>query len=975
MSAEPTTDRNVALLLALAGRIDATDPGACNNLGVLYYSKGLHAEAVQAFLRALTIAPRMRVAARNLEVAAANTGACDGPIAALEQRLQANASDHDARRELARLFRLLSRSTDAAAQLDALLEAEPDDPIALREYGTLEQQGGDLRKAQRWFERSLAVDPDDTSTRLQLAEVHYHRGANEQALRELDTLIASDARLAEAHLLRSFVLGDMGYQDAATESSRVAYTLDPALAALHSDLSLDPRLASASGVSAGIVSAGIVSAGSASTGIVSAGSASAGIVSAGSVSAIRITRGLLDTPAMLGVISNDSLARHGLGLAFRQRGYFNEARREFERAAQHGEDPWLVQHALAELDLVQGQHTAARERYTLLLVERSDDPRLWNEHGVALHQAGDVAGAANSYRRALRADPRHALAYNNLGVALEDLGDRVPAREALQRATKIDPSLVRARLNLARWNLRYRDPLASLAVLRELVSFHPALADAWHEMGLALLGLHRIEDARQAVTTAIEHRPDHAEARYTLAHVLGTLGDRDGALRETQYALGLSPVRAEARLTVGIALHDECPESVGRLDLLSLVEASPLVGEEISADAVARLLPEHASSTAIPTTTVDRTLAQRLDDAEARLERGARDAAMRDASDVLALCTPEVRRRDARIEVRALLLIGDAFAAAGVHGEAYERYQQVRALTNAAGSATASAPGDDLARRAMLGEIRSACLLGRGANVIALVERFGSHETDNADVLALLAASHAALADSYGTRVARAAIDRLVKLDPRSAALFHFVGDAAESMGEAALAVMLYRRALTLDPTRPSARVAIARLLQRTGDHLAARLELVAALAMAPGFRDARLELARLHRTGERPHEAIRVLAAHLERDAADVDALVLLAESLRAAERPDDARRAVQRARRFEPDHSDALWMDGLLLADQGRVREARSRWGRLIAIAPGSQAASRARDAFAADSENLSTASFARTAVAATNSPVTPR
>ena len=936
MSAELTTDRNVALLLALAGRIDATDPGACNNLGVLYYSKGLHAEAVQAFLRALSIAPRMRVAARNLEVAAANTGACDGPIAALEQRLLANASDHDARRELARLFRLLSRPVDAAAHLDTLLEAEPDDPVALRDYGTLEQQGGDLRKAQRWFERSLAVDPDDTSARLQLAEVHYHRGANEQALRELDTLIASDARLAEAHLLRSFVLGDMGYHEAATESSRLANALDPALAALHSDLSLDPRLAPASGATAG------------------------------SVPAIPITRGLLDTPAMLGVISNDALARHGLGLAFRQRGYFNEARREFERAAQHGEDPWLVRHALAELDLVQGQHAAARERYESLLSERGDDPRLWNEHGVALHQAGDVAGAADSYRRALRADPRHALAYNNLGVALEDLGDRVPAREALQRATKLDPSLVRARLNLARWNLRYRDPLASLAVLRELVSFHPTLADAWYEMGLALLGLHRIEDARQAITTAIEHRPDHAEARYTLAQVLGTLGDRDGALRETQHALGLAPVRTEARLSVGIALHDECPESVGRLDLLSLVESSPLVGEEISAEAVAMLLPEHTPFTETPAASVDRTLAQRLDDAEQKLDRGAADAAMRDASDVLALCTPDVRRSDARIEVHALLIIGDAFAASGIHGEAYERYQQVRALVNAVAGAPAAPPGDDIGRRAMLGEIRSACLLGRGANVIGLVERFGSHETDNADVLALLAASHAALADSYGARVARAAIDRLLKLDPRSAALFHFVGDAAASMGEAALAVILYRRALTLDPTRPSARVAIARLLQSTGDHLAARLELVAALAMAPGFRDARLALARLHRAGDRPHEAIRVLAAHLEREAADVDALVLLADALRAAERTDDARRAVQRARRFEPDHPEALWMDGLLLSDQGRLRDARSRWGRLIAIAPGSEAASRARDAFAADSDNLSAASLSRQATA---------
>ncbi|MCU0618230.1 MAG: tetratricopeptide repeat protein [Gemmatimonadaceae bacterium] len=55
MSPATDTDRSHALLRALADRIDATDPGACNNLGVLYYSKGLHAEAVQAFLRALAL--------------------------------------------------------------------------------------------------------------------------------------------------------------------------------------------------------------------------------------------------------------------------------------------------------------------------------------------------------------------------------------------------------------------------------------------------------------------------------------------------------------------------------------------------------------------------------------------------------------------------------------------------------------------------------------------------------------------------------------------------------------------------------------------------------------------------------------------------------------------------------------------------------------------------------------------------------
>jgi Flp pilus assembly protein TadD len=168
-------------------------------------------------------------------------------------------------------------------------------------------------------------------------------------------------------------------------------------------------------------------------------------------------------------------------------------------------------------------------------------------------------------------------------------------------------------------------------------------------------------------------------------------------------------------------------------------------------------------------------------------------------------------------------------------------------------------------------------------------------------------------------------------------------------MAETDLALALYRRALALDPTRPSPRVAIARLLHARGDDLAARLELVAALATAPDFREARLALAVVHRDAGRPDDAIRVLASHLTSEPADVESIVLLADALRAAGRDQLARSAVQRARRFEPDHPMALWLDGLLLEDQGRLRDARARWGRLIATAPSTSAATRARDALA--------------------------
>ena len=106
---------------------------------------------------------------------------------------------------------------------------------------------------------------------------------------------------------------------------------------------------------------------------------------------------------------------------------------------------------------------------------------------------------------------------------------------------------------------------------------------------------------------------------------------------------------------------------------------------------------------------------------------------------------------------------------------------------------------------------------------------------------------------------------------------------------------------------RPTPRVAIARLLRRRNDLLAARLELVAALAVAPQLREALLELAALHCDARRPVEALRILISHLQRDATDVEALALLAHALLQVGRESDARHALVHARRVDPTHSFA--------------------------------------------------------------------
>ena len=53
--AAPVSERDREVLRGFAHRIDSSDAGAHNNLGVLYYTKGLYAEAVDALTKALEI--------------------------------------------------------------------------------------------------------------------------------------------------------------------------------------------------------------------------------------------------------------------------------------------------------------------------------------------------------------------------------------------------------------------------------------------------------------------------------------------------------------------------------------------------------------------------------------------------------------------------------------------------------------------------------------------------------------------------------------------------------------------------------------------------------------------------------------------------------------------------------------------------------------------------------------------------------
>ncbi len=874
-----TSQRDRDVLRTFARRIDPSDAGAHNNLGVLYYNKGLYEEAVSAFTQALELDSKMQVAARNLEIAYFNTGYYDRRVTEIRERLRQSPADRDARWELGRAYALLGQLNEAVTEFSELLRHHPDDLGAIVQLGLAQKANGELEAAQQWFERALALEPGSSVTHFYVGEVLYNRGLNDDALAELTRAIAENP---DAHYLLGFVLGDMGRHEEARAATKRAIQLNPTLSRAQANLSLDQY-------------------------------------NPQKYEELLPGHEQRRSERMMAVAEEGQLAHYNLGLAFRQKGYFAEALREYRLALDRGEDRALVQQAMAEVHLLRRDANAAVEIYDRLLEGATDSPKLWNERGVALHQDGRVADAADSYRQAIRADSRYAIAHNNLGVGLYHLGDADGAVDAFRRALDAAPSFAKARLNLALLLYRAKRLPFALEAYRQVLASEPENPVAWNGIGLVLRDLRKFEDARNAFARSIQARPNFAEAHYNLSFTLSNLGDFEGAMRETKRALELDPYYVAQKFELAIDLQYEDPD-------LSIV---PELGGERRTDApveefsfdpalldtlFTELAPAEASPA--PSGAAGDPYAMAAD----YLSKGLFDRAAAEASRALGRGAPLAE---------GLTILGDVFARQGLYGEALERYREARAENG-------------FFPRALMGEVRTLLMLGRGAEARPAAEELLGANPHDVDTLMLAAAVRA---DAGDPAAALESLDEARRSAPGRADVLQKIGDIARSLGDFDGAIDAYRHALVLDGDFAIVRFQLARLLAAKGLAREAEQELLSALDAVPTYSEATMELAALRRDAGRLAEARGLLIDLLRRDPYHFDALLALGEALGAAGMHHDAATAFSRILRFDPTHVGGLFHEGLLLKGQRRYREAIERWRRVLDLEPAGEFARRAR------------------------------
>ena len=175
---------------------------------------------------------------------------------------------------------------------------------------------------------------------------------------------------------------------------------------------------------------------------------------------------------------------------------------------------------------------------------------------IELHQAGQMAPAANLYLQILAREKDNVDALHLLGVLRHQQGDHAKAVELIGLAVALRPNMAAFHANLAEAYRALGQFERTIGCCRTALRLAPDYPEALGNLGLALQGLGRHAEAAEQFRRALELRPDFAAAHSNLGITLRELGQLDEALVHFRRAVELDAKSPSARTNLGQMLLD-----------------------------------------------------------------------------------------------------------------------------------------------------------------------------------------------------------------------------------------------------------------------------------------------------------------------------------------------------------------------------------------------------------------------------------
>jgi tetratricopeptide (TPR) repeat protein len=228
---------------------------------------------------------------------------------------------------------------------------------------------------------------------------------------------------------------------------------------------------------------------------------------------------------------------------------------------------WIAPYNLGKMLSNRGETEAALPLFRRTLEIKPDHADAHNEIGNILLQRGEVVAALAEYETARRLDPAWPITWFNLGSAREGAGDLRGAEEAFREAIRhapvvarrykggVSPMPWRAHVRLGRILAGSGRPGEAAEQFRLAGEANPTSAEPMVALGNLLADGGRLDEAERAYREAIAREPREALGHYNLGLLLEQRGDPGGAIASYRQAVAASASFAPAWNNLAVALY------------------------------------------------------------------------------------------------------------------------------------------------------------------------------------------------------------------------------------------------------------------------------------------------------------------------------------------------------------------------------------------------------------------------------------
>lgn len=501
-------DRKV--LLSFASRVDRKDSGALNNLGVLYFKRGLYREAMAEFKEALKIDPKFDLARENLQYLFAETGTEDPDLRRWQKEVDGKPENTEALLRLGISYQNMGRFKEASEILGRVVDSNTDHVVArLHLGGSLKAQG----LYQQALEHYTSVRDEVGKSAVyhtDLGEIYYNLGRTDEAISELRTAIGLDADYWRSHFLLSFAYGDNSQLQEALEESRVASRLNPSFHNTEANLTLSKQ-----------------------------GTAGTGVAGCGEIASLESTS-------------------FTLGTAYRERGFLKEALKEYQKALQDMLDKDRVYIEIGRIYISEGDFESAKKVFFKALEVNVDNGEAFRLLGCIYHVQGNYHQAAVCYVQAYRLSSVDADVLNSFGVLLYQTGLREEAERMFKKGLNLKLYNMELNYNFLTCQLVKEDYLMAENLIQRLEAFMGKSALLYEKRAILNYKLNRHTLALFDLESALSLNRNHADAFYLKGLIFLREEDFNGAIRAILDATRISTRYTGFSFFLSLEEHQRC---------------------------------------------------------------------------------------------------------------------------------------------------------------------------------------------------------------------------------------------------------------------------------------------------------------------------------------------------------------------------------------------------------------------------------